>query len=156
MNNLAVTYSAQNKFDKAEELQVKVMEQYTTKYGLNHPDTILSMDNLGFTYLRDQGRLKEAEELQVKVVELSKVMFGVNHPDTLKSMQNLATTYREQGRLDEAEKLQGYVAEERMAKFGEKHPDTLKSMKDGMGEHHPIALEYNKHLNELQVQLKSN
>ena len=40
-----------------------VMEKRKELLGENHPDTLVSMENLAMTY-RDQGRLKDAEVLE--------------------------------------------------------------------------------------------
>jgi hypothetical protein len=62
-----------------------------------HPDTLISINNLASTY-SNQGRWKEAEELQVQVMETRKRVLGDEHPSTLTSMNNLALTYESQGR----------------------------------------------------------
>jgi Flp pilus assembly protein TadD len=62
MNNLALTYRNQGRWEEAETLQVQVMETSKTKLGANHPDTLTSMNNLALTY-RNQGRWEEAETL---------------------------------------------------------------------------------------------
>ena len=73
--------------------------------GAEHPDTLISMANLGSTY-RDQGRWNEAEQLQIQVMDMTKKIFGADHPDTLTSMENLACTYRDQGRICESAMLE--------------------------------------------------
>jgi hypothetical protein len=43
MDNLALTYKKQGRWDTAEELEVKVMETIKKKLGADHPDTLNSM-----------------------------------------------------------------------------------------------------------------
>jgi hypothetical protein len=46
INNLALTYSRQGRWQEAEELEVQVMETRKKVLGLEHPDTLKSMNNL--------------------------------------------------------------------------------------------------------------
>ncbi len=113
--------------NEAEELWVQMMEICKKTLGIDHPDTLISMNNLASTF-RNQGRWEAAEELQLQVVEIRKKKLGIDHPDTLKSMNNLASTFRAQGRWEAAEELHLQVLEIRKKKLGIDHPDTLKSM----------------------------
>ena len=45
------------------------METRKRVLGTDHPDTLLAMGNLAFTY-REQGREKEAQELEVQVTAI--------------------------------------------------------------------------------------
>jgi hypothetical protein len=58
-------------------------------FGEEHPDTLVSMNNLASAY-SDQGRWKEAEELALQVLEATKTVLGAEHLYTLSSMANLA------------------------------------------------------------------
>ncbi len=60
--------------------------------GETHPDTLLSLSNLGALY-HEQRRFAEAEPLRVKVLDGMRQNMGADHPATLTSMHNLATTY---------------------------------------------------------------
>ena len=94
---VGLAYNLGGRWDKAEELEVRVMETTKRVLGEEHPSTLTSMANLASTY-RNQGRWKEAEELEVRVMETTKRALGEEHPDTLTSMANLASTYWTQGR----------------------------------------------------------
>jgi hypothetical protein len=50
MDNLASTYSNQERWTKAEELEVEAMQTMKRVLGDEHPDTLTSMDNLASTY----------------------------------------------------------------------------------------------------------
>ena len=65
-----------------------VMETRKRVLGEEHPDTLVSMNNLVSTYW-SQGRWKEAEMLGVLVMETRKRVLGEEHPDTLTSIANL-------------------------------------------------------------------
>ena len=59
MANLASTYWDQGKWDKAEKLQVDVVNGFKEKLGLNHPDTLIIMVNLAATYRNQEGGMKQ-------------------------------------------------------------------------------------------------
>jgi hypothetical protein len=59
VNNLALTYWNQGRWEEAEKLFVQVIETSRTKFGVDYPDTLTSMNNLA-SMLWDQGRRKEA------------------------------------------------------------------------------------------------
>src|SRR3984957_8106013 len=120
-------YMDGGRWKEAEKLSVLVMETRKQVLGEEHPDTLMSMNNLASTYW-NQGRSKEAEVLQVSVMETRKRVLGEEHPGTLVSMGNLASTYRNQGRWKEAEVLDVSVMETMKRVLGEEHPSTLDSM----------------------------
>ncbi|KAF3389783.1 Nephrocystin-3 [Talaromyces pinophilus] len=112
---------------KGEQLSVKSMKARKKLLGLEHKETLASMQMVGSIYLI-KGRWKEAEELFVQVMEMRERVLGAEHPDTLSSMNNLALTYRDQGRWKEAEKLNVQVMEICKRVLGVEHYDTLISM----------------------------
>jgi hypothetical protein len=79
MVNLASTYRNKGRWDKAEELEVQVMETRKSVLGPEHPDTLTSMNNLSFTW-KAMRRQTEALQLMDKCVQLRKRVLGVNHP----------------------------------------------------------------------------
>ncbi len=52
MNNLALLYSDQGRFDAAEPLYAKCLEVRKVKLGDDHPDTLSSMNKLAKFILR--------------------------------------------------------------------------------------------------------
>lgn len=61
--------------------------------GEEHPDTLLSMNNLVATY-QDQARWEEAEELTMQARKTIASVLEEEHPDTLNCMTNLAAVAR--------------------------------------------------------------
>jgi Tetratricopeptide repeat len=55
MANLASTFWNQGRWEKAEKLELQVIETRKTKLGADHPDTLTSMADLASTFRR-QGR----------------------------------------------------------------------------------------------------
>ena len=124
MSALANSCRQHEKYDRAEELEVQVMETRKRVLGAEHPDTLSSMANLASTQW-NQGRWTEAEKLFMQVIETSLRVLGAEHPDTLSSMANLAHTYKVEDRHDEAVKLMKSVVDLRTQKIGANHPYTL-------------------------------
>ncbi len=124
------------RWNEAEVSLTQVMEARKRVLGVEHRNTLNSMNNLALTY-NEQGRWKEAEELNMQDFEARKRVLGVEHPDTLTSMNNLALTYWKQGRWKKAEELEVQVIETRKRVLGVEHPHTLISMGN-------LALTYNE------------
>jgi len=61
MNNLASTYGGLGLWNEAEELFVQVMEMRKRVLGQEHPDTLVSVNNLELTYRSDGMRLRSWE-----------------------------------------------------------------------------------------------
>ena len=125
--NFALVLNENGDFNKAEQLEVQVMEMRKNLLGAEHPDTLTAIGNLASSYMH-QGRWNEAEQLEVQVVDLRKKLLGEEHPDTLTAIGNLASTYMNQGRWNEAEQLEVQVMDMRKKLLGAEHPDTLNSM----------------------------
>ncbi len=127
LQNIAYFDRLQGRFEIACTRSIAAFEMKQKIFGLEHPDTLISMANLAATYW-NQGRWDEAEELEVQVMKTRIRVLKAEHPDTLISMGNLAATYRNQGRWDEAEELEVQVMETRVRVLKAEHPDTLTSM----------------------------
>ena len=71
--------------DRAEELEVGVMETRKRVLGAEHPDALTSMANLASTYW-NQERLQEALGLMSEYVSVQSERLGSGHPDTRASI----------------------------------------------------------------------
>jgi serine/threonine protein kinase/tetratricopeptide (TPR) repeat protein len=110
----------------AEHLEIaRVL--YITRLGPNHPDTLMSMNDLALSYA-GMGRHADALKLREETLALRKAKLGPDHPDTLMSMNNLAISYHDMGRHADALKLCEETLALRKAKLGPDHPETLRSM----------------------------
>jgi hypothetical protein len=67
---------------------VQVMETRKTKLGADHPDTLISMNNLAFTW-KGQGRNEAAIKLMSECIRLRTHKLGIDHPHTLSSVHAL-------------------------------------------------------------------
>ena len=72
--------------------------------GPDHPDTLLSRNNLANAY-HDAGRLDEAITLYEQTLKDCTRILGPHHPNTLTTRNNLAEAYRAAGRFEDADKL---------------------------------------------------
>ncbi|GFH55193.1 TPR-like protein [Chaetoceros tenuissimus] len=129
MNNLALLYYHQGKYDLAEPLYKDCLSKYETKLGPDHPDTLRFFNNLAILYYV-QGKYDLAEPLYKDCLSKNKTKLGPDHPDTLLSVNNLAGLYRDQGKYDLAEPLYKDCLSKRETKLGPDHPDTLQSIND--------------------------
>ncbi|KAH8804032.1 hypothetical protein DL96DRAFT_1823058 [Flagelloscypha sp. PMI_526] len=121
-------------------------------FGLEHSDTLTSMNNLGLTYSK-LGRYREALDLKEQELELSKRILGPEHPDTLTSMSNLALTYSKLGRYREALDLEEQELELSKRILGPEHPDTVASM-DNLGHSYSKLGRYSEALDLKEQVLK--
>ncbi|KAI9373906.1 hypothetical protein BJX61DRAFT_355122 [Aspergillus egyptiacus] len=150
MENVGRCLHHDGRYNEAEKLFIQVLEIRNQVLGSKHPDTLISMSNLAFTYWK-QGRLKEAEELNMQVIQTQMQVLGLENPYILTSINNLASIYLDQGKWDEAKKLQIQVLQTRKQVLGPGHLETLISMNN-------LALTYwrqgqYKEAEELQIQV---
>jgi tetratricopeptide (TPR) repeat protein len=108
-------------------LHTKARQTYETRLGLDHPDTLTSMNDLASAYLAN-GQLNKAVQLIEQTLQKRQTILGPNHADTLATMNNLATTYKELGQLDKSLSLHKQALEKSMAHLGPDHAETLTSM----------------------------
>ncbi|KAJ7671144.1 hypothetical protein B0H17DRAFT_1209097 [Mycena rosella] len=124
---LANAHYDADQYKEAEELYPEVVKTQKHVLGADHPDTLLSMARLVYTY-NELGKWKEAEELGLEVLEKRKQVLGVDHPYTLISMFTLAITCSQLGKWKHAEELELDVVKRQKQVLGADHPDTLRSM----------------------------
>jgi len=127
MNDLALVYLDQGRYDEAEPLYVKALEIGRRVLREDDPWLLNFISNLATVY-KSQGHYEEAEPLYVKALEIRRQKLGEEHPGTLKNINHLGLLYYSQGRYDEAEQLLVELLEVRRRVLGEKHRDTLGCM----------------------------
>jgi hypothetical protein len=67
---------------RAQETYLRVISGQTETLGLDHPDTLLSMNNLA-NLLSDIGKLEEAEEMYVRSLAGQRRTIGDDHEETI-------------------------------------------------------------------------
>ena len=84
--------------DNAIPLHVRALTDREHILGDNHPDTLMSRNNLATAYL-DAGRLDDAIPLLERALTDCEQVLGDTHPYTLTFRNYLATSYLDAGRL---------------------------------------------------------
>ncbi len=127
MGVMGQVYGSLGLYGRAQELLTLAVDIRGRLLGASHPQTLSSMDALGWT-LNREGRYTEADPLQRKTLDLRRRVLGPEHPDTLRSATNLASTLTQEARYPEAEKLQRETLDIQRRVLGPQNPDTLRSM----------------------------
>jgi len=104
-NNLAVFYSMQGEYVKAERLLLKSLTDWEDHFGADCPDLASIMQSLGTLYLK-LGRLDEVESLYRRALEIREQAYGTDHPEVGESLNCLALFLKETGRFQEAQGLE--------------------------------------------------
>ncbi|MBT6561325.1 MAG: tetratricopeptide repeat protein, partial [Candidatus Scalindua sp.] len=79
LNNLALLYSTQGKYEEAEPLYKRSLEIKEKSFGPDHPDVATTLNNLADLY-RQQGKYEEAEPLYLRDLEITEKSLGPDHP----------------------------------------------------------------------------
>ena len=120
-NNLAATYRASGRLDKAIALYEQTLDDVARILGPDHPSTLTSRFNLAGAY-RDAGRLDDAIPLYQENLDDVARTLGLDHRSTLTARDELAGIYREAGRFDEAITLNKQILADAMRILGPDSP----------------------------------
>ena len=123
---IAYAYQEAGRITEAIALLEQVLSDSIRLLGEDHPQTLISGNNLANAY-REAGRITEAITLLEQVLSDSICILGQDHPHTLAWRNNLANAYQEAGRITEATALHEQVLTDRIRLLGEDHPSTLSS-----------------------------
>ncbi|KAF2678563.1 hypothetical protein K458DRAFT_348288 [Lentithecium fluviatile CBS 122367] len=117
-------------YNEAEEMGRSALETREAALGVEHPDTLTSVSQLGSlgSVLSRQGKYEEAEAMHRRDLEGSEKVLGREHPDTLTSVSQLGSVLERQGKYEEAEAMHRRALEAREKVLGREHPDTLISI----------------------------
>ena len=126
-NRLGVYLLHRGEYATAKVMLCEVITEREKELGVNHPNTLISVNNLALV-LDAQGRYKEAETMHQRALNGFEKELRVNHPDTLASLNNLAGVLNAQGRYKEAETMHQRALKEYEKELGVNHPDTLASI----------------------------
>ena len=89
LNKQVAQLIGQGKHKEAFALAEKALSLAERALGKDHPDTLVSVNNLGLLYYA-QGRYQEAEPLYRRALEARERTLGKEHPYTLSSVNNHA------------------------------------------------------------------
>ena len=73
-------------------------------WGKDHPDTLMSMNNL-VPLLQCQGKYKAAEEMNQRALDGYEKVLEKDRPEILKSVQYLASALQDQGKYKATEEM---------------------------------------------------
>jgi tetratricopeptide (TPR) repeat protein len=119
INNLALLYHTQGRYEEAEKQYQKVLSLRP-----KHPRTLIIKNNLAQLH-QDQGRYQVALENYNALLPLAEEIFGPEHPTTLSVLNNLALVYYRLGRYGEAEQAYDALCPRSAKALGDTHPNTL-------------------------------
>ncbi|HEY7330399.1 MAG TPA: serine/threonine-protein kinase [Gemmataceae bacterium] len=126
---LGQTYLYLGQARQAIQQYKRTVELRKEHLGPDHPDTLISMNNLAWAY-QDDGRWNDALAVAAETLERRQAVFGPDHFDTITSMHRLAFLYLESGRWKDALPLYERTLELCKDRLGVENPLTLGTMND--------------------------
>ncbi len=121
-NGLAILYAQSlNDFQRSEQYFQKALGIRTRTLGPEHPDTIETLNLMGFLY-QVTGDLPRAEDHFTRALALRTKVLGPTHPDTADSQIFLAGLYMAQGRYPEAQALYQEASLHEQQAVSTRHP----------------------------------
>ena len=104
LNNLAslMRVKAERTLTAAEPLLREALQGKIANLGRRHPETLISVNQLGQLLRNRLAPVEEVEALLGEALEGRLEALGPRHPQTLNARGNLADLLRERGRLDQA------------------------------------------------------
>ncbi|NOQ36359.1 MAG: CHAT domain-containing protein [Methylococcaceae bacterium] len=149
---LAILYAYTiNNFELADTYFKRALEIRTKNNGLEHRDTIETINMMGFLY-QVTGKLELAESQFKKALALRIKVLGADHPDTADSETYLAGLYLRLGRYGKAEKLALHASKYEQEEVSIRHPTPgeafalLGSIYSAMGDNKESEEYYKKSL----------
>lgn len=117
-----------NRFDEAQELLSRTLEDQKEFMGVHHPDTLITMSYLGELY-DNRNFQEEALELWKESMDSHISAYGHSHVDTIRSKAHYAGLLVNMGDYQGAKGLYEQVYASRKNILGNLHPDTLLGLK---------------------------
>ena len=114
-------------YAKAEPLLQEALRIFQKTLGPEHPDTVVSLNNLAEVY-QVMGEYAKAEPVLQEVLRTRQKVLGPEHRSTATSINNLALLYRAMGEYAKAEPLLQEVLRTRRKVLGPEHPETATSL----------------------------
>ena len=105
MFNLGRTYCHLGDFEKGHELLLSVLKKRKRLFGIDHPDTLMTRNELGMSFCARKQRLAIAERLVFNVLEARKRVLGEEHAYTLWSINDWSKVLCVRGRPLQATQL---------------------------------------------------
>jgi tetratricopeptide (TPR) repeat protein len=126
-NEVGTIYYNVGAHEKAAAQFRLALDRWEGQLGVDHPDTLKAVNNLGQTMMRLR-RPAEAESLYRRALDGRRRALGADDPFTLVTMNNLAELYRATGRMEEAEAMLRQTLDAQRRVQGESHKNTITTM----------------------------
>jgi non-specific serine/threonine protein kinase/serine/threonine-protein kinase len=123
---MATTYLNLGIYSRAHELAKRALDSRQRLYGLQNPDTLASMTQLGWILDR-QGQNADAETLERQALERERQVVGSESPLTLETEDHLVVIELDEGHFDEAKKLARQVTRIAARTLGPENGLTLQA-----------------------------
>jgi CHAT domain-containing protein/tetratricopeptide (TPR) repeat protein len=127
VNNLAVLYVDEARYQEASELYEEVARLNAVVYGPDHIQVAINYYNLASLYMR-WARYDEAEPLLRRSLSIHLQQFGPDHPATARLYMALANLAEKQSNIAEAEQLYRRALGTFEAASGPGHPDVAAAL----------------------------
>jgi tetratricopeptide (TPR) repeat protein len=102
MFHLARTYMHLGEGERCHQLLLWVLRHQKRFFGMNHPDTLMTRNELGMLFCASKRHLPAAQRLVENVLQARRQVLGEEHAYTLWSINDLSKIYIEVGRADDA------------------------------------------------------
>jgi hypothetical protein len=99
LNNTAIWHMGQGDYQQAEKVHRELLDIRLRKLGENHPDTVVSLRNVGSS-LRGQERNADAVVYLKRAVNIGDVVRGRGHPGQLSARIELALALSQSGEVE--------------------------------------------------------
>jgi tetratricopeptide (TPR) repeat protein len=127
--HLGLLFASQIRLVEAEAIYKRALTGYEKALGVEHSDTLSTVNNLGLLY-SDQGKLAEAEAMYTRALAGYEIALGAEHTNTLGTVNNLGGLYYRQGKLAEAEAMYTRALAGYEKALGAEHTYTLNAADD--------------------------
>jgi tetratricopeptide (TPR) repeat protein len=116
-------------YDAAKPLLERALETRRRVLGEEHPDTLMSMAQMG-NLLMNQGKRDEALPYHRQVLDTTRRVLGEDNALTLDALQNMGSLLVEMGKSDEAAPYYREALDRLRQSKGEDDPTTLSAIND--------------------------
>jgi tetratricopeptide (TPR) repeat protein len=120
-------YWAIGDYAKAEPLYQEALRIRKKVFGNEHPNTALSLSNLGSLYY-SMREYSKAQPIYQEALLIRRKVLGREHPETALSLNNLALLYQDMGEYAKAESLDQEALRIWQKVLGAEHPEMVTSL----------------------------
>jgi len=126
LNEKGLFLESLGRFAEAANFYATLIPLTESYYGVDHPNTAASYNNLGLV-LKSQGDYSKAQAYYEHALRIDERVLGIEHPDTATSYNNLGSVLDAQGEHAQAQAYYECALAIYERTLGEDHPDTARS-----------------------------